>query len=276
MNARADFPLGLVHDLANEAYHAGPGISNSGLAMIAKSPAHYFGLHLDPKRPPPTEKAGQLEGTLAHCAILEPGEFDKRYVVGPPGRRGTKAWDAFEATLQPGQIGIKADQRAVAFAQAAAVRALPDVAALLSIGKPEVSAYWIDEATGELCRCRPDWVHPVNDDSVILLDVKTYSDASPHEFARQVARKGYHVQDAFYSDGYAIASGKKVLGFVFVAVESDYPHLACPCMLDDDGRDRGRAEYRRLLDVYAECRRTSTWAGYSQTVELITVPRWAA
>lgn len=266
----------VISDLSNETYHAGPGISNSGLALIAKSPAHYFGLKLDPNRPTPTEKAGQLEGTLAHCATLEPGAFDKRYVVGPPGRRGTKIWDAFEATLTAGQIGIKADQREAAFAQAASLRALPDVAELLAHGRPEVSAYWIDQKTGELCRCRPDWEHPVNDDGVILLDVKTYSDASPREFSRQVARKGYHLQDAFYSDGYTIASGKKVLGFVFAAVETSYPYAACACMLDDQGRDVGRAEYRRLLDRYADCKRTGVWPGYSSAVELISLPAWAA
>lgn len=277
MNARVPFPTStLVYDLSNEAYHAGEGISNSGLALIGKSPAHYFGMKLDPKRPAPVEKAGQLEGTLAHCATLEPGEFDKRFVVGPDCRRGTKVWDAFEASLTPGQIGIKPDQRSVAFAQAASLRALPDVAALLAKGRPEVSAYWIDEKTGELCRCRPDWVHPVNDEGEILLDVKTYSDASPREFARQVARKGYHLQDAFYSDGYEIASGKKVLGFVFAAVETTYPYAACACMLDDQGREVGRAEYRRLLDRYAECKRTNSWPGYSQAVELISLPAWAS
>ena len=276
MNARTDVFLGLVYHLASEAYHAGEGVSNSGLALIAKSPAHYFARKLDPHRPPETAKAGQLEGTLAHCATLEPGEFDARHVVGPPGRRGTKVWDAFEASLTAGQIGINGNQREAAFAQAASLRALPDVAVLLAHGRPEVSAYWIDEKTGELCRCRPDWVHPINDDSVILLDVKTYSDASPREFSRQVARKGYHLQDAFYSDGYAIASGKKVLAFVFAAVETSYPYAACACMLDDQGRDVGRAEYRRLLDRYADCKRTNSWPGYSQAVELISLPAWAA
>jgi hypothetical protein len=271
-------PLPCVIDgLEADKYHAGPGISNSGLGNLARSPAHYYALHLDPGRPPPRERAGQLEGTLAHCALLEPGEFDKRYVVGPAGvRRGTKAWDAFEADIAPGVTVIKPEQRAVAMAQAASIRAIPDVAELLSRGWPEQSAYWRDEATGKLCRCRPDWTYPVDDDRVILLDIKTYSDASPQEFARQVARKRYHVQDAFYSHGYAQASGKAVIGFVFVAVETEYPFAACACTLDDDGREKGRAEFCRLLDLYARCLDSSTWPGYSAGVNLVTVPAWAA
>lgn len=269
----ADFPLGLRFNLPAEQYHAMPGVSASGLRDFARSPLHYFALHLDPARPAPTEKAGQLEGTLAHCAILEPDQFDARYAIGPDVSRTTKEWKAWEASET--RQAIKPQQAAVARAQARSVRLLPDVARLLSVGQPEVSAFWIDPATGEQCRCRPDWVHPVGEDAVILLDVKTYSDASPEEFARQVARKGYHCQAAWYSDGYAAASGKRVLGFVFVAVETAWPYAACACMLDDEGLQRGRDINAGLMASYAECRSTGVWPGYSQTIELITLPAWA-
>lgn len=268
-----DFPLGLRYNMPADEYHASPGVSNSGLRDFARSPAHFYALHLDPNRPEPAEKAGQLEGTLAHCAILEPDQFSRRYAVGPDVSRATKVWAAWEASET--RQGIKAQQRDAAMLQARSVRALPDVARLLSAGEPEVSAFWVDPVTGEPCRCRPDWVHPVGDDSVILLDVKTYSDASPEEFARQVARKGYHCQAAWYSDGFAAASGKRVLGFVFVAVESAWPHAACACMLDDDGLQRGREINAGLLESYAECRRTGVWPGYSQSIEQITLPAWA-
>lgn len=278
MTARDSLPLGIFPRLPSEQYHASPGVSCSGLHDFARSPAHYFGLHLDPKRPAPEEKAGQLEGTLAHCAILEPGELALRYQVGPNVSRATKVWKDFEAAWanQPGVTCIKREQVETAMCQAEAVRALPDVAALLARGLPEVSAFWIDPATGELCRCRPDWVHPVSEHDVILLDVKTYSDASPREFQRQVARKGYHRQAAWYSDGYALASGKRVLGFVFVAVETHWPFAACASMLDDDSLDKGRQENRDLLARYAECRAANTWPGYGSAIELISLPAWAA
>lgn len=290
----AAFELGLRTDLSNEAYHGGPGISNSGLGDMARCPAYYYGMHLDPNRPPRTTKAGQLEGTLCHCATLEPDEFDERYAVLPEDvpRKPTSAqwnaknpsaesmlsmkwWSAFEADNANRQI-ITDEQRAVAMAQAASLRSLPEVAELLSHGRPEVSAYWIDPVTGELCRCRPDWEHPIEGKGVILLDVKTYSDASPDDFARQVARKGYHRQDAFYSDGYELASGVPVLGFVFACVEDKWPFGASACMLDEEGRNKGRSLNRQLLDRYAECKRTGLWPGYVSGIELISLPRWAA
>jgi hypothetical protein len=294
MSAISEVPFGLRYDLSNEDYHAGPGISNSGLSEIARSPAFFYGMRLDPNRPPSTEKAGQFEGTLCHCATLEPAQFDERYVVLPsdaPTRPSSRQWNAknpsaeslaamrwwttFEADNSGRRVVTQA-QYDTAHAQAEKLRALPEVAALLAAGRAEVSAYWTDAKTGELCRCRPDWVHPIGERRVILLDVKTYSDASPIEFARQVARKGYHRQDAWYSDGYAIASNDEVMGFVFAAVEDKWPYGACACILDDAGREKGRSMNRDLLDKYAECKRTGIWPGYSSGIEMISLPRWAA
>ncbi|AKQ59701.1 Exodeoxyribonuclease 8 [Bordetella hinzii] len=258
-----------------EAYHRGPGISKTGLDHVARSPALFYALHLDPARPAEKERAGQLEGQLAHCAILEPAEFDKRYVVGPDVSRATKAWKEWEASLPAGVIAIKPDQRETALRQAESVRRLPDVAEALAAGRPEVSAYWIDPDTGVLCRCRPDWVHPAGNNGVILLDVKTYSDASPAEFARQVARKRYDVQAAFYTDGFARASGLNVLAFVFVAVETDYPFSSSAVMLDEDSLDAGRRKYQSDLSRYADCLRSDVWPGYSTEIQVVRLPSWA-
>ncbi|MFY3553344.1 PD-(D/E)XK nuclease-like domain-containing protein [Achromobacter insolitus] len=258
-----------------EAYHRGPGISKTGLDHVARSPATFYALHLDPARPPEKERAGQLEGQLAHCAILEPAEFDKRYMVGPDVSRATKAWKEWEASLPAGVIAIKPDQRETALRQAESVRRLPDVAEAQAAGRPEVSAYWIDPDTGVLCRCRPDWVHPAGDGGVILLDVKTYSDASPAEFARQIARKRYHVQDAFYSDGFARASGLDVLAFVFVAVETEWPYAASAVMLDAPSKAQGMQQVRRDLTTYAACLAANEWPGHGTGIHQVSLPAWA-
>jgi exodeoxyribonuclease VIII len=163
---------------------------------------------------------------------------------------------------------------AKARAQAAAVRAVPDLAALLAEGYGEASCFWIDEETGELCKCRPDWTNPAGD-GVILVDGKTCRDASPEGFGRAVWNMGYHLQAAWYADGFEKATGQHVHGFVFAAVESDWPHVAMPYMLGDDVLAAARRENRRLLNRYAECKRTGTWPGYGSAVQLINLPKWA-
>lgn len=274
MNSELNSPAYLDHSLTIEEYHAMPAISKSGLDSIDLSPAIFYARHVDPDRPPRGIKAGQLEGNLAHCAVLEPDEFDKRYVVGPSVNRNTKVWKEF-VEANPGRFAIQQDQSDTAWRQARSIFALPEVGDAFASGKPEVSAFWRDAETGAECRCRPDWVHPVGDESVILLDCKTYSIASANEFNKQVARKRYDVQAAFYSDGYAAASGKKVLGFVFVAVETEWPHASNAFMLDAQGIAAGCEKYQRNLRTYAECLRTSKYPGYSTGIQIISLPAWA-
>jgi exodeoxyribonuclease VIII len=159
--------------------------------------------------------------------------------------------------------------------QAESVRSLPDIRVALERGRAEVSAFWTDPATGVKCRCRPDFVHECGEAARVLLDVKTYSNASPDEFRRQAARKRYHVQDAFYSDGFALASDMDVLAFVFVAVETEWPYASNAMMLDGASRDQGRTDYARNLVTFKRCTETGEWGGYSKEISLITLPAWA-
>jgi exodeoxyribonuclease VIII len=257
-----------------EAYHRMPQVSKSQLDTLDLSPQIFFARHRASNRPEPVTKAGQLEGALAHCAVLEPDEFESRYVIGPSVNRNTKVWKEF-VEANPNRVAIQNDQYEAAIRQAVSVRALPEIGEALANGKAEVSAFWTDEETGVKCRCRPDWVNDCGDAGVILLDLKTYSSASPHEFRKQVARKFYDKQAAFYSDGYSAASGRRVLGFVFVAVETEYPYAANAFMLDDESLEAGRQKYRKNLRTYAECERTNTWPGYSTGIDIIRLPSWA-
>jgi exodeoxyribonuclease VIII len=142
-------------------------------------------------------------------------------------------------------------------------------------GKAERSVYWIDEATGELCRCRPDFWR--EDD--IVVDMKTTEDASPEGFGKSIANWSYDTQDAFYRDGCA-AVGKPLRAFVFLAVEKSarvvegQPLGVAVYQLDEAGRDLGRAKYRADLATYAQCKATNKWPCYSDKLETISLPQW--
>ncbi len=298
MNAIAEpvaEPIGIIENQDIDAYHQGPGISKTGLDLIERSPAHYHAEYLDPNRPPREndETTARLVGHLAHCAILEPKEFDKRYAVLPsdaPRRPTSAQWNAKNPSADSmmamawwrewlaaneGRTVVTQEQRVTALLQAKSVRKISDMRDALAKGRPEVSAYWRDPVTGVLCRCRPDWVHDAGPGRAILVDVKTYSNAAPAEFARQIARMRYHVQAAYYTDGYALAAGVDVLAFVFLAVETEYPYAASAVMLDDAALEQGRAEYRRNLDTYAACLKSGEWPGYPTGIQPVSLPAWA-
>lgn len=269
---------GIYRDITNEAYHAGAGLSNSQLQAFARAPLLYWNRYRNPKRPASDSKSkpGQLEGNLAHCMTLEPDQFFRRYVVGPTASRNTNAWKAFADQALP-KIAIQQPQYDAAETQAEAIHSLPEVGPMFDQGYPEVSIYATDPGTGLLLRCRFDWLHYVDEsqtNAVIAIDVKTLSDASPAEFSRQIARKGYHLQQAFYSYVAELAN-LDLRSFIFVGVESEWPHLAGAVALDADSVRVGRQRVQELLEDFAECSAYDRWPAYSTGIEVVSLPRWA-
>lgn len=268
---------GLRFDLPIAEYHADKvHVSNSGLADFEQSPEHFHALHLNPDRPPPPEKKGQLVGQLAHCATLEAASFPSRYVIRPEGKGWSansnqfKDWAAEQKLA--GLTPITEEEHDNAWAMAASIRADDDIGPLLEDGTSEVSAYWRDPATGVLCRCRPDFAATTGKRTRTLLDVKTYASAKAEDFMWQVDRMGYARQDVFYSAGYAIAADVEIDGFVFVAVEDAWPFACAAYLLPDPWRDEARRELDVMLARFAECQRADIWPGYPSGIQLLPMP----
>ena len=269
-------PMGLIRDMPAETYHSIQALSASGLKRLRQSPLHFWSAQLDPNRVHGEPTPSMLAGTLAHTMLLEPDQVAERYQVLPPGiDMRTKEGKAWKASVPAGITLITIEQKQTAERQAAAVRALPEIAALMENGFAESSAVWIDEATGEHCKCRPDWVSEAGD-GVVLIDLKTCQDASASGFPRTIANFGYHLQAAWYADGYERATGRMVLGFVFACVEAAAPHAAAAYMLDDGSLDKARSENRRLLDLYAQCKSIDDWPGYPASIQVLALPAWAS
>lgn len=267
---------GVYPGLSNEEYQAGAGLSVSQVKRLRKSPFHFHALQT-PTAPPKAPTPGMMNGTLVHCALLEPNEFDSRYVVGPDVSKNSRDWKTFMAE-RAGLDVITQVQRDAAFAQAAALAALPDIAALMVGGQAEVSAYWLEDELEQpvLCRCRPDYVAPVAfGTGAVLIDVKTTTDASPEGFAKACANFDYHLQADWYCRGYARAAGLDVHGMVFAVVESEFPYAAATYMLSDRALIAARRENQEALQTYMRCRASQSWPGYPQGIQVIDLPPWA-
>jgi exodeoxyribonuclease VIII len=207
--------------------------------------------------------------------VLEPHAFSDRYRVKPAGMNfSTKAGAAWRDDTPAGVEIVSEAEHAAATRQASNLRQLPEIAALLCDGQSEVSFFWIDQATGVLCKGRADWVFRTNA-GVVLLDLKTTEDATPEAFARSCARYGYHRQAAWYCDGWTQATGETVLGFVFGTVESAWPNDAVPYMLDDDAMNRARAQISELRALHADCEARGEWPGISSQITTLNLPAWA-
>ena len=250
--------------ITNEEYHADPAISASHLKAVMQSPYHYWSRYVDPDRRPVEPTAAMKLGSLAHCAILEPDELLQRYGV-TPDRRSTAGRAAAEQMAAEGIEAVTSSDMALALSMAAAVRNHPAASALLQTGKAEQSFWWDDLSSGLRCKCRPDWYF-----GSTVVDIKTTTDASPQAFARSVATFAYHVQAAHYLAGLHGAER-----FVFVAIEKTYPHAIAVYELDADALALGRTTRDNALDVIAGCKAADVWPGYSDTVQTLSLPRWA-
>lgn len=259
--------IGIHADIPNEAYHAGPGISKTGLWKIHTStPAHFrFGERKD--------SAAFDFGEAVHLAILQPNEFEDIVYRGPEDRRGNKWKDAAEFCGIDGKLLLTSGDFDRALSIRDIVHADAWINTIITGGQRavEASGFWRDEETGVICRCRPDLYRA---DLGIILDVKTTVDAGPTGFAKSVVNYGYHAQEAFYTDGWR-ALGQQVDGFVFLAVEKEAPFAKAIYELPPSIVEEGRAVIRKSLATYADCARSNIWPGYPEGVQELQFPRWA-
>jgi hypothetical protein len=258
---------GIYLNVDNEDYHAGPGISKSGLWTIeTKSPAHYkFGER--------EEKQHFDFGEASHLAILQPNEFEARVHRGPEDRRGNKWKDAAEWCQSEGKLLLTAGDYDGVLAIRDAVHGDAWINTIITGGTPliEASGYDLDPVTGELVRVRPDLYR---EDLAGILDVKSAVSAHPDAFARSVVNYGYHAQEAFYSDVWR-QIGKPVEWFAFLTFEKKAPYAFAIYELPPSIVEEGRALMRRALDTYAACRAANNWPGYGDGVQELSFKRWA-
>ena len=264
---------GLYLDLSNEDYHSGPGISKSGLDLIAENPSAF---KWQQNAPVDQEKLKALDmGTALHCIMLEPDEFKDRFIVAPEfngrtndGKAEKKAF--YEESESLGKTIMTAEEGRILPLMRESAMAHPTARWLFEQeGNNESSIFWSDEETGELCRIRPDRMLK---NRPIIVDVKKVDGID--RFQRHVEEFRYHVQDAMYSEGF-YKHFNEWPQFWFVAISSTISAGRYPVDVFDlttDWKEAGAELFRRDLNTYHQCKTQDEWLH----VHTIQRPRWAA
>ncbi len=273
---------GIYFNLSNDEYHGGPGINKGLLDVVARSPLHAKFVLDQSNDDKPAPTAAMALGTALHTLVLEPAKFADEYAVAPKVDRRTKVgkeeWAAFQEA-NAGKTLIDEEQHEQLLGMAHAIKNHPAASALLSgEGVAEASCYWIDGATGELCRCRPDWWRKDG----VLVDLKSTHDASPEGFAKSLVDYRYHVQAPWYLTGANVVwqgaanrdGWAAPRAFAFIAVEKTAPYAVAVYVLDSESMEIGRRLMRADLDTLATCRKTGIWPGYGDTLQQLGVPQW--
>lgn len=253
-------------------YQAMPGMNITRLKELRRSPQHFIHNIEHPK-----QSDALTLGSAAHCATLEPERFERQYCVwtrrtdgGRSAPRNGQYYDSF-LRQNAGKQVLTVDEAAEATAIAEAVRADPVARQYLDRGDPEVTMQWT--ALGRSRKGRIDWLTSI-DDTPVLVGLKTTRDCRLFQFGAQAARLAYHLQWAWYFDGFKAITGKtpKVIEIV---VENEAPHAVMVYRITGDIIAQGRDEYEDLLATLDACEKSNLWLGPSAGMEHeLSLPSW--
>jgi len=216
-------------------------------------------------------------GRAVHCAILEPSRFSSEFMAIPAIDRRTKAGREYLQELAAenrGKTFLGAEDSERIKGMVDGIRAHAAASRLVDRpGQTEISAVWIDAATGLHCKARFDKLAKMADGKPLIVELKTARDASPDRFWRDVYNYGYDAAASFYLWGHEQATGVEAI-HVILSVESEPPYAPALYSLDSTAMHSGRAKWRRWLDTYAQCMDDGRWPSYSDKVEMLSLPQW--
>lgn len=261
----------IIKDMSNEEYHAHPSISKSSLDKIAKSPLHYWRHYLSDDKPKTIWSDALVTGSVFHSLLLEPQNFDKDFAVAPKINKRTKAGkEEWEEFVDDNKGKLIVDQKIFDLCQrmSSAVENHPLASQYCDgFGEAEQSIFWkwSDDLPIE-CRCRPDYIRTDG----VLVDLKSSITGTKAGFPRKAFDFRYHVQAAFYSEGYKAAYGEYPKEFVFVVVEKTDPYPVSVFKATPEFLQAGYMDLIADLKTLQECRKTCQWPGYEndQVIDL--------
>lgn len=260
---------GIYNDLTNEAYHASEGLSSSDLKQLLKSPSHWQAYKNGEKK----RTKAKDHGNLVHVLLLEPDKFKDLFHVGEFNTRRGKEYDrACEEAGERLVISIAEHEQGLRMVDSVLIQAKENEELAKSLeGQKETSFYWIDEATGILCKVKPDILGERS-----ITDIKTASDASFDAFQRDMVEYLYFLSAPYYIEGVsrALPRSPPIEQFKFVVIEKTAPYPVAIYKLSPEALSMGAKLFRKSLNSYAEAISTEIWGGYPKEAIEMGVPNY--
>jgi len=254
-----------VTDMPADVYHRQRGVSNTGLKLMMRSPAHYK--YQERKE----STRAMVLGSALHMACLEPDIFyDTYHLLRSSENRMTSEYKTAKKEYGEEFVLVKPEiEKIEGMAKSLSMSAITEYLYNDYCDK-ELSGFAIDPETGLMCRHRFDAII-----DGIAIDLKTTTDARKPAFSKKILDFGYHIQAAFYADQHRWITGDDIEKFIFAAIETSAPYAVKIYELDQESIEAGRKKYRQALGDYDECKKYNTWPAYDQEIETIGIPQWA-
>jgi hypothetical protein len=267
---------GIYSDLSNDDYHASPGISNSGIGLILKSPKKYWYKYLSGQydKTLDDENKSFIAGKALHSLTLENKTFGDFYYTLPKlDRRRTEDKLRYEECLKEanGKIILSKEDYDKTKAMMFNIMNHPLFTNYMrKSGNIEHSIFWKDPELDVLLRSRPDYF---NEDGIVI-DIKTSKDASEEAFSRAINNYGYHRQGALACDGLTFKTGISFSTVILFVIETIPPYLVATYVINSESLEYGRRSYKKGAEIYKRCLEKNEWPGYSEQIIELSIPYW--
>lgn len=187
--------MAILHDLSDKDYWSLEAINASSLKTFINDPIEYQNRYI--KKTLQYKKSDALDfGSALHCKILEPEDFENRFVVKPEGlslvTKEGKQWK-FEAGDK--KVVSNDDLRLIDTLSRRAIEILPfgwlggNHAKEIALTHEYMPNVWL--------KSKVDWLIEL-DDRVLNVDLKTIQSIDDRTILRNMKDFGYNTQVAFY------------------------------------------------------------------------------
>jgi len=239
-------------------------------------------------------------GRALHTKLLEPDEFDRRYLIAQqcaailmtgPNRgkqcqhegRGMRDGNWFCGSHADG-AGIPEGAEVLSKSELAQINAAADAlkkhpAESLRKCRGEFEVVVVGDLMGVRCKARIDKL--IRSPLTIVDPKKVAAASSPHtkfsgselNFTGLLGSLGYGLKAAFQCDLIQAVLGQQPR-FFWIAVEDNYPYCAGAYQASNVALAAGRNEYRTYLSQLKAAQDSGEWPGYTTDVVMIDGPNW--
>lgn len=263
--------LGLV-EMTSDEYHSAPGYSSSLIKdAMYQSLLHWWHAHVNPEREAVEKKEFDI-GTATHTAILEPDLLDQQVIVSPPFNLRSSTARAERAKFveeNPGKIILLPDELEAVKKIRDRVHGHPVARGLLSGGKAEQSFFATDPETGELIKCRPDYLQA---SGFAMIDLKSTKNAAPGPFYWDSKKYHYDISVPWYFDVLDNLYGEVPQHWIWLAVEKEPPYAIGIYYALPEQIERARVQARETFMQILAAKRTNYWPDYGDIVRPLERP----
>lgn len=243
--------------------------------------------HLKWEMDHPSEQTPAMKrGTMAHCYLLQPAEFNRRYVQmpafemddanctdggKPSTSKATKYYKSRVAAWEAENEGVEIiseSDRNWCIGIANGVISDPLAAQMINTMQMEVPLF--GEIENVECKGLVDLLS-----ECWLADVKTSLNVNPRQFGSTAAKLNYPFRLAFYRE-LARQNGYPIDTVYLIAVESKGPFDCVVSEVPDVVLDNAFEQVCKTLRNYKACKETGVWPGTSGgEVQQLEIPLWS-